>query len=695
LGLLLLALLKGKSLLAMVKAAKMATTLSSMLAFIWADSLLFGWKFGVGIALCILAHEMGHVFVNWRKGLRQSAPMFIPFVGAVIFVKQFPRDPTVQAECGAGGPGAGMLAALLCLGLAHATGSQYWLALSHAGFAINLFNLLPFPPLDGSHISAVFSPRVWSFVLIAILLWVIKVPSTMLWMVLVVGFLFRLGRGNDQRHQLATPKARSRMAALYLVLCLGLAYGSEHTTELKRPKAPTPNAEQVQAMLRKHPEVLESLPKDQPAPRVVKTEAPGPLDPIVWAFRVGLVAVAALLWSLVALLLSRASGGRLGPRGRRLVWGMLVTLFVVWGVAHLAADWLGWLLLGAYLAGTAAAVCFAAYAAAHRRGEQQPDPAALVLRSRSWAAGGALLVAYAADSLEVALVVALLAAAFYARNRWVAYSVLGSAAEGISDLERAIALRQRALAQCSDAEASRYLRWNLALLNLRLHRGGPALDVLGHLDGSLGGDSGRARTHGLQLRCYALGLLGRYHDALLCLEEMLQVPMSEDDARSRLIQIHSRLGHLARWRGWYDEYLAQTDWCLGSVAQHVTTLRAQFLTQRADALALLGRVPEALAASEDALSLTRELNIEVATACVRAEASLRAGDQSAADEASARAMSLVPGDLEVRCLRGRVLQALGSAEGMVMLHTLASEWPGEYWGRQAASLLATDRAAVA
>ena len=50
------------------------------------------------------------------------------------------------------------LAALGCAALAGATGSPYWLALAHLGFLINLFNLVPFPPLDGSHIAAVFSP---------------------------------------------------------------------------------------------------------------------------------------------------------------------------------------------------------------------------------------------------------------------------------------------------------------------------------------------------------------------------------------------------------------------------------------------------------------------------------------------------------------------------------------------------------
>jgi Zn-dependent protease len=221
--------LQAKSLFALLKFGKIATTLLSMAVFIWADAKLFGWRFGIGLAISILIHEMGHVIVNWRKGLKQTAPMFIPFAGAVIFIKQFPNNPTIESESGAGGPVAGGLAALACLGIAYATKDPFWLSLAHVGVAINLFNLVPFPPLDGSHIGAVFSPRLWGIVLIAMLLWALKIPSTMLWMVLIVGALLRFSHRDDGRYLLAAPAVRVRMAVLYLVLCLGLSWGSEHT----------------------------------------------------------------------------------------------------------------------------------------------------------------------------------------------------------------------------------------------------------------------------------------------------------------------------------------------------------------------------------------------------------------------------------------------------------------------------------
>ena len=220
---------KLKSLFALFKFGKIATTLLSMLVFIAADAKLFGWRFGVGIAVSIFIHEMGHVFVNWRKGIPQTAPMFIPFVGAVIFVKRFPDDPTVESESGAGGPAAGLFAALGCVLIGRATGDPFWLGLASFGFAINLFNLVPFPPLDGSHISSVFSPKIWNTVLITLLLWVIKFPSAWLWFVLVIGFVFRLGEGDRGRHLLAPPAVRIRMAFVYIALCLTLSYGANAT----------------------------------------------------------------------------------------------------------------------------------------------------------------------------------------------------------------------------------------------------------------------------------------------------------------------------------------------------------------------------------------------------------------------------------------------------------------------------------
>src|SRR4051794_9907967 len=71
-----------------LKLGKILLTSGTMLLSIALYSIAFGWKFAVGFVVCIFIHEMGHVFVAWRQGLPISAPVFIPFMGAVIFNKR-------------------------------------------------------------------------------------------------------------------------------------------------------------------------------------------------------------------------------------------------------------------------------------------------------------------------------------------------------------------------------------------------------------------------------------------------------------------------------------------------------------------------------------------------------------------------------------------------------------------------------
>ena len=40
----------------------------------------------------LFVHEMGHVLEAKRQGLPVSAPLFVPFMGALITLKQMPHD---------------------------------------------------------------------------------------------------------------------------------------------------------------------------------------------------------------------------------------------------------------------------------------------------------------------------------------------------------------------------------------------------------------------------------------------------------------------------------------------------------------------------------------------------------------------------------------------------------------------------
>jgi len=63
---------------------KIVAVAGSMIVSVGAYALLGGWWFGVGLVCLIFVHEMGHVIALRRQGVPASAPLFIPFMGAVI-----------------------------------------------------------------------------------------------------------------------------------------------------------------------------------------------------------------------------------------------------------------------------------------------------------------------------------------------------------------------------------------------------------------------------------------------------------------------------------------------------------------------------------------------------------------------------------------------------------------------------------
>ena len=152
---------KLKAVLLLLPKLKLLTTSATMLVSIAAYALIWGWSFAVGFVVLLLLHEMGHVFQLRREGIKASAPMFIPFLGAVVTAKSMGDDAAAEARVGLAGPVLGTLATLVPLGIWLATGNEFWQALAYVGFFINLFNLLPVLPLDGGRAMAALSPWVW------------------------------------------------------------------------------------------------------------------------------------------------------------------------------------------------------------------------------------------------------------------------------------------------------------------------------------------------------------------------------------------------------------------------------------------------------------------------------------------------------------------------------------------------------
>lgn len=210
------------------KFGKLLTTGGTMLISLGAYALIWGWRYAAGFIALLFCHEMGHYVAARQRGLAVGAPTFIPFVGAWIDLKEQPMNAETEAYVAMAGPLAGTLASLACYFLARSEGSDLLLAISYSGFFLNLFNLIPVPPLDGGRMTGVVSRKFWLLgvpALIAVFLWR---PSPMLVLValLAAPHLWRglRGEGGEAPGYYDTPPGkRVEYALVYLGLLAYLA----------------------------------------------------------------------------------------------------------------------------------------------------------------------------------------------------------------------------------------------------------------------------------------------------------------------------------------------------------------------------------------------------------------------------------------------------------------------------------------
>jgi Zn-dependent protease len=226
---------KLKLLLVALPKLKLLSTSGTMLVSIAAYQLIFGWAFAVGFVLLLLLHELGHVFQLRREGIKASAPMFIPFLGAVISAKSLGEDAAAEARVGLAGPVLGSIASLVPLGIWLATGSDFWRALAYIGFFLNLFNLIPVLPLDGGRAMAALSPWVWLAGFAGLLALAVFFPNPILVLVVVLGGLesWRRWKARNtpegRRYHRVPARTRAAVAIVYLSLAAALAVGVAET----------------------------------------------------------------------------------------------------------------------------------------------------------------------------------------------------------------------------------------------------------------------------------------------------------------------------------------------------------------------------------------------------------------------------------------------------------------------------------
>jgi Zn-dependent protease len=155
-------------------------------------------------------------------------------MGALIALKEAPRNAWIEAQVGIGGPLLGTVGAIVCELIFLATGNQMFQALAYVGFLLNLFNLAPVGFLDGGRIVTALSPWLWLVGFGILLGLTVAHPNFLLILILIMSaprifFLFRRKTDEERRYFEVTAAQRWAMGALYFGLIVLLAFGMKMT----------------------------------------------------------------------------------------------------------------------------------------------------------------------------------------------------------------------------------------------------------------------------------------------------------------------------------------------------------------------------------------------------------------------------------------------------------------------------------
>lgn len=215
----------------LAKGGKILLTASTMLLSVLFYSRYFGWTFAAGFVVCILIHEMGHVFAAWRLGVPVSAPIFIPGMGALILGKKFGESPWEGAIIGYGGPLFGTVAGLVCWGLFGLTHNPLFLGLAFTAFLLNLFNMMPIFPMDGGRIVGAVSPYIWVVGLVGMIGLTLTgfMSNPFVWLLIILSLPNVVAGFKRKEHHRTTTKQRSIAGVAYVGLCAFLVWGMAET----------------------------------------------------------------------------------------------------------------------------------------------------------------------------------------------------------------------------------------------------------------------------------------------------------------------------------------------------------------------------------------------------------------------------------------------------------------------------------
>ena len=197
-------------------------------SYIVAGAVLFG----------LFVHEYGHVLAMNKLGMGPARIYIIPFLGGLAKAQRSPKSEWDAVLVSLAGPAFGLIAMIPFVLVGLGLGSTEWLMGAFFIAMINLVNLLPAPPLDGSKalgpVLTRIHPRLEQVALLAVgglaVWWGISTGRIILAVFLAIAVFGHLRRGlwRPEWGRLSWPEA-GKSFGLYtatLLLCSAAAMGA-------------------------------------------------------------------------------------------------------------------------------------------------------------------------------------------------------------------------------------------------------------------------------------------------------------------------------------------------------------------------------------------------------------------------------------------------------------------------------------
>ena len=197
------------------------------------------WYVAVALVFGVFVHEYGHVLAMNRVGMGPAKIYIVPFFGGLARAQRPAKSEWEGVLVSLAGPVFGLLAAIPFFALAFLTANVNWLMAASAIAFLNLINLLPAPPLDGSKalgpVLAFVHPMLERIALILVgalaILWGISNGSIFLVLFLGIALIGYLKQGNWRPYgRKLTGKEAAMSLGLFLVaaaLCIGVGIAAQ------------------------------------------------------------------------------------------------------------------------------------------------------------------------------------------------------------------------------------------------------------------------------------------------------------------------------------------------------------------------------------------------------------------------------------------------------------------------------------